>query len=154
MVFGQKGVHESLIERCVEERGLHAQKFDIDESEIEVWAVCDCDGWKKGYQKLLQFANDRRVGLAFSDPQFEAYLIQHLALRKTVNKKRKLEAELSVLLGFDYSKTNLDWFDKMLDDEPGKLEIAINNADNFNKCTKVPFLTVQNLTRRLLEFAL
>lgn len=154
VVFGQKGVHESLIERCVEEREMHVREYDIEESEIETWAVCDRDGWKGRYQELLQFANDRQVNLAFSDPQFETYLIQHLALKNTINKKKKLEAELSGLLGFDYDKTNLDWLDEMLDNEPAKLEVALKNADNFTKHTKIPFMTVQNLTKRLLEFAL
>ena len=94
------------------------------------------------------------MNLAFSNPQFETYLIQHLVFRNTINKKKKLEAELSELLGFDYDKANLDWLDEMLDNEPAKLEVALKNADNFIKHTKIPFLTVQNLTRRLLEFAL
>lgn len=154
VVFGQKGVHESLIEKCVEERRAHAREYGVEESEIEVWAVCDCDGWKGSYQELLQFASNRQVNLAFSNPQFETYLVQHLVFRNTINKKKKLEAELSELLGFDYDKANLDWLDEMLDNEPAKLEFALKNADNFAKHTKVPFLTVQDLTRRLLEFAL
>jgi len=154
MVFGQKGVHESLIKRCTEERTIQAEKFGIKEPEVETWAVCDCDGWKKGYQKLLQFANNKQVHLAFSNPQFETYLIQHLAFRNTTNKKEELEAELSKLLGFDYDKVNLDWLDEMLDNEPLRLETAITNADNFVKHNKIPFLTVQNLTKRLLKFAL
>lgn len=154
VVFGQKGVHKSLIERCTKERKLHAQKFGIKESEIETWAVCDCDGWKGGYLELLQFANGKQVNLAFSNPQFETYLLQHIVFKSTTNRKKKLEAELSELLGFTYDKANLDWVDEMLDNEPAKLEIALKNADNFSKRNRIPFMTVQNLTKRLLEFAL
>ena len=55
--------------------------------------------------------------------------------------------------GPSYNKTNLDWFDKMIDEEPAKVKQAIINSDKLDNHTKPPFLTVQKLTARLLELS-
>lgn len=152
-VFGKQGQHKSLIKKCASLRKTKAEELELSEEEIEVWAVCDKDAMKIRYQELLAYAKVRDVKLAFSNPQFETYLIQHFELKKTKNKRFDLELELGTYLDGGYVKNDLTWFDRMIDEDPAKLDFAIANADRLNSHAKSPFLTVQNLTRRLLEFA-
>lgn len=152
-ILGRQGQHKALIKRCVEKRKEYVRYLGINENEIEVWGVCDQDSLKTGYTKLSRFATKNNVKLAFSDPQFETYLIQHFEYKKTNSKRERLEHELSAYLEEDYSKTDLSWFDKMIDEDPAKLNQAISNANKLSNHTKPPFLTVQKLTSRLLELS-
>lgn len=152
-VLEKQGQHKSLINKCVEKRKSLALDLGINEEDLEVWAVCDRDNLKISYQKLLKYADKKCVKLAFSDPQFETYLFQHFLYKKITLKGKPLEKELSKLLGTTYDKTNLDWFDEMIDSEPAKLDQAISNSECLDNHTRPPFLTVQKLTSRLLEFS-
>ena len=153
-VIGRQGSHEALINRCVEKREELLSSLNLEESDVETWAVCDHDNYRKSFTRLLQYANDYNINLAYSKHQFETYLIQHLECRRTTNRRAELEKELSDLLGFKYQKNNLDWLDQKVYEHPKILETANINSDNFRNHTRVPFLTVQDLTRRLLEFEL
>ena len=150
-VLGKQGQHRGLIKKCVEKRRNHAAELGIDEEDIEVWAVCDQDNLKTGYLKLLNYANKYNVKLAFSDPQFETYLVQHFEYVRITSRRRQLEADLGKYLGATYDKTNLDWLDEMIDRDPTRLKQAVLNADRLDNHTRPPFLTVQKLTARLLE---
>ena len=152
-VFGKQGQHKNLIKRCASLRKATAKELKLSEDEIEVWAVCDKDAMRITYQTLQAYANERNVKLAFSDPQFETYLIQHFEFKKTKNKRFTLTAELEAHLGNKYDKGNLEWIDEMIDEDPAKLDFAVTNADKLKNHAKPPFLTVQKLTKRLLEFA-
>lgn len=154
-VIGCQGQHRALVRRCVGARKSLARELGpgISENDIEVWAVCDRDAMREKYQKLLNYAKSKGVNLAFSDPQFETYLIQHFELKKTTNKSGELLAELEGYLGEEYKKGELGWFDGMVDQNPAVLDFAISNAEQLGNHTKPPFLTVQKLTRRLIEFA-
>lgn len=152
-VLGKQGQHTVLIKRCVKKRKLVAEEMGIDEEDIEVWAVCDQDCLRTSYQKLQRCANQNQVMLAFSNPQFETYLVQHFERKKTTSKRKKIEKELSEYLGVTYDKTNLDWFDEMIDRDPAKVVQAIINSDQLDNHTRPPFLTVQKLTKRLFKLA-
>ncbi len=152
-VLGKQGQHKALIKKCIERRKFTAGELGIDEKDIEVWAVCDQDGLKIGYQKLLNFARQNSVRLAFSNPQFETYLVQHFEYKRIITKREQLEKELSQYLGMIYDKTDLGWFDKMIDEEPAKIKQAIANSNKLDNHTKPPFLTVQKLTARLLRLS-
>jgi hypothetical protein len=152
-VFGKKGQHKALIKKCVAERKKQAKKFKLIENDIEVWAVCDCDKMKIKYQYLSRYSKEKNVKLAFSNPQFETYLIQHFEAKRTKNRKSVLISELEKYLDKKYDKGNLSWFDEMIDKDPKKLKFAISNSKKLKNHTKPPFLTVQKLTVRLLEFA-
>lgn len=95
----------------------------------------------------------QNVKLALSVPQFETYLVQHFALRNTKKKGADLERELSELIGSPYRKGNLDWLEQKIDEDPNILEFAIRNSKQFSHSTKIPFLTVQELTAELLTMA-
>lgn len=86
-IIERQGQHETLIRKCIRRRKSLAEDLKIDEQDIEVWAVCDQDNLKDGYQKLLNYANKNRVMLAFSNPQFETYLIQHFEYKKNTAKR-------------------------------------------------------------------
>ena len=152
-VLGRQGQHKALVKRCVERRRTLAKELEIGEEDIETWAVCDQDNLKIGYQKLLRYANKYCVMLAFSNPQFETYLVQHFEYKRITAKRECLEKALSEYLGIEYDKTDLNWFDKMIDEEPAKIKQAIANSDKLNNHSKPPFLTVQKLTARLLELS-
>jgi len=155
-VFGNKGQHKTLIKKCVAMRNKkikEMKEFFLKKNDIEVWAVCDCDRMRIKYQHLLQYAKDNNVNLAFSNPQFETYLIQHFEAKRTKNEKTKLILELEKYIGSKYDKNNLPWFNEMIDKDPAVLNFAISNSNKLKNHTKPPFLTVQKLTVRLLEFA-
>ena len=150
-ILDKQGQHKSLIKRCDQKRKDYAKNLGIDPTEIEVWAVCDKDSYKGGYQKLAAYACEKNVNLAFSDPQFETYLLQHFEFIKTKAKQEELELKLGSYIGEKYNKTDLQWFEDMIDEDPGKLDFAIKNSDQLNNHAKPPFLTVQELTKRLKQ---
>ena len=157
-VLKNQGQHRALINKCVRARKDYSKDYEEDEGNIEVWAVCDQDKRKFDYQDLLRYAEEKNVKLAFSKPQFETYLVQHFEFKNINKSKKSLEEYLSVHTmrhyGTKYSKSNLFWLNKMMDETPQKIKEAIGNSNNFSNHTKVPFLTVQHLTERLLELAL
>ena len=110
---------------------------------------------KIGYQELLRYAQENGINLAFSCPQFETYLLQHFGYQKNRKSKKELEDDLNNCVlsryGMNYSKSDLEWLDKMVDETPYKINEAIENADKFNTHTNKPFLTVQKLTERLIS---
>ena len=127
-VLGKQGQHKALIKKCIEKRKALAKELGIDEEDIEVWAVCDQDNLRSGYQNLSRYAKKNNIELAFSSPQFETYLVQHFEYKKITTKREQLEADLSEYLGTTYNKIDLEWFDKMIDEEPAILERAIQNS--------------------------
>lgn len=150
--------HESLIGICEAERNRVCAEEDLTADELEVWAVFDKDDWKGGFTALEQYAADKGVLLAYSDPQFETYLLQHMEQSSCSDSGATLEAYLSSVLvdaGYgEYDKSNLSWLIELMDAKPKIIETAILNADIRSRRTKTPFLTVQKLTKRLLEFEL
>ena len=151
-ILKNKGQHKSLIKKCIKEREKCVEELGGD---IEVWAICDHDNMKIGYQELLRYAQENGINLAFSCPQFETYLLQHFGYQKNRKSKKELEDDLNNCVlsryGMNYSKSDLEWLDKMVDETPYKINEAIENADKFNTHTNKPFLTVQKLTERLIS---
>ena len=119
--------------------------------------MCDRDNYKDSFTKLQKYATEKDVLLAFSDPQFESYLLQHFSLSKSVNKKATLEAELSDYIlskkprYAPYRKGSLDWLDEMINEKHTIINVAIKNANVFSNHTKQPFFTVQKLVARLIS---
>ena len=118
--------------------------------------VCDRDNYKDSYTKLKRYADDRNVLLAFSDPQFENYLLQHFTVNNSTNRKTAVEEELTTYILArnpdygPYQKGNLDWLDEMIDEKHAIVGMAIKNASTFSNHTRQPFFTVQKLTNRLI----
>ena len=144
-------------ENAAKKRKQYSNEFDIPAEKIEVWAVCDRDNYKDSFTKLKKNAMEKDVLLAFSDPQFESYLLQHFSLNKSVNKKVALETELSNYIlskkpqYAPYRKGNLDWLDEMIDEKHAIVNMAVKNANVFSNHTKQPFFTVQNLIIKLMH---
>lgn len=155
--YRRLGQHEHLVDVSSTKREEYAKEFSIPIGNIEVWAVCDRDNYKDSYTKLKQYADDKNILLAFSDPQFENYLLQHFTINKSTNKKAALEYELTKHILAQkpsyapYRKGNLGWLDEMIDEKHAIVEMAIKNANNFSNHTKQPFFTVQKLTDRLMS---
>lgn len=155
--------HCSLIDSAANRRNQVFQEADSvvfqSENEIETWIVCDRDNYKDSYTKLERYGKNKGVKVAFSDPQFENYLLQHFDSPNAYNKKgTALERKLTNAMtkkGFSekYAKGNLDWLRSMIDQNFSVAENAIRNADIFSKHTKKPFFTVQKLAKRLLDLS-
>lgn len=157
-IVKDKGQHKQLINEIVDARATLASKLKIDPSDIECWAVCDKDKMPCTLQELEEYAAVRGVSLAFSDPQFETYLLQHLVHSATNLTGRQLIALLDSELKkrgvtAGYKKTDLSWFDKLLDDDPLSLEFAIHNSSQMTDKESTPYLTVHNLMQRLIDIA-
>ena len=158
MIFGEKGQHKPLINKTVQKRSEIAEELDLDEDEIEAWAVCDDDRMTCSYQEFLNYAEEHNVKLAFSKPQFECFLLQHF--------EQSRDFKISVIftkLGRyrcrygeepiynNEAKAHLDWMRRAIEDRPILVQTAIINSDLRNSPQERIFLTVQRLAERFLK---
>lgn len=147
------GQHERLIKAAAEKKSMYAKELDSDLIAIEAWAVCDRDDYRGSFIELRDFAELNNIELAFSDPQFENYLLQHFSANKSKSRGFKVIQELSEQLPSGlYKKSDLSWLDDMIDKKHAIVQSAIANAKIFSKHTEQPFFTVQKLAQRLLCF--
>lgn len=153
------GQHEKLIDKATGLRREYASELDAKEVNIETWAVCDRDNYRDSFTKLKNYADEKNVKLAFCDPQFENYLLQHFSLCNSSSTGNQVEEELSNRIieyrpqfGL-YRKNDLSWLDEMLDEKHAIAKIAATNATNFTNHTKKPFFTIQKLVLRLLNLS-
>ena len=159
-VYGQKGQHLTLIDNVASKREQLCQEEGLAEREVECWAVCDEDQMPCAYAGLLECAENRSVHLAFSAPQFEVYLLQHFEQsgdtdKPTVFQKLGVYREsYGYSKGYDDStKADLAWIYEAIDRRPKIVKTAIINASLRDRASKRPFLTVQELTKRILELS-
>ena len=151
------GQHERLVDAAREYRAKYAKELGADEGEVEIWAVCDRDNYKDSFTKLRSYADGLGVKLAFSDPQFENFLLQHFSLNKSTKVGREVEQELSqAILNTNqyygpYRKNDLDWLDDMVDRKHAIVRTAAKNASIFDNHVKKPFFTINKLIFRLLD---
>lgn len=155
--------HYALVDSAALKRSQILQGADNgvfqSEDEIETWIVCDRDSYRGSYTKLERYGEDKNVKVAFSDPQFEGYLLQHFGSPNRCSERgAALERKLtSTMIGGGlcegYTKGNLEWMRVMIDHNFSIAKNAIRNADNFSNHTTKPFFTVQRLAERLLGFA-
>lgn len=154
-IEGEKGQHKALIDRTVERRAELASEQSLSEEEIECWAVCDDDGMDISYSELCDYAKRNSVNLAFSRPQFEAYLLQHFEQSKETDQQSLYDALKFYKNEYgydgDYDKSDLEWLERALIDKPKLVDVAIVNADQRTTQSAPLFLTVQELTKRLME---
>ena len=161
-VYGQEGQHIALVDNTVAKREeLCAGDDGFFEDEIECWAVCDEDKMPCSYTELKQYAEERGVRLAFSAPQFEMYLLQHFEQSGETDKSivfQKLSVHRRKHGGQgdydDDTKADLDWMSDAIDHKPRIVDTAIVNSDIRSHTTKRPFLTVQELTKRIMELSI
>ena len=153
-IEGEKGQHKALIDRVVGLRSELAQTEEVSEEEIECWAVCDDDRMRLTYAELRGYAQEKGVGLAFSRPQFESFLLQHFEPARET-KPDKLYGKLGEYARCygedDYRKPDLRWLTSALNDKPKLVDTALANADQRTNESSSPFFTVQDLVRRLRE---
>ncbi|MDO4538598.1 MAG: RloB family protein [Coriobacteriales bacterium] len=161
-VYGQEGQHIALIDNTVAKREeLCAGDDGFAEVEVECWAVCDEDKMPCSYTELKRYAEERGVRLAFSAPQFEMYLLQHfeqsgetsksIVFQKLSNHRKKHGGEGDY---DDDTKADLNWMSDAIDRKPKIVDTAIVNSDIRSHSTKRPYLTVQELTKRILELSI
>jgi len=60
-VLGQKGQHEALVDRTVEERASLCEEYELGIDDVECWAVCDEDAMALSYVELAAYADGRGV---------------------------------------------------------------------------------------------
>lgn len=161
-IYGQKGQHISLIDKAAAHRDelLH-DDTELSEADIECWAVCDEDQMPCSYTDLLAYADQQDVHLAFSAPQFEMYLLQHFeqsgesdraAVFHKLSSYRKKYGSVGE---YDNdTKADLSWMYEAIDRQPKIVKMAIVNSNLRNRTTKRPFLTVQELTERIVDISI
>jgi hypothetical protein len=155
-IICEKGTYKSLVDRTVEECAKFAGKRDLDPAEISCWAVCDDDNMPYPYHELMLYAEEHDVRLAFSRPQFEAYILQHFEQSKETNPQRlyrKLNgygARYGMVGKYEKRKADLSWLYDAIFDNPKLVEIAITNSNQREKQSDDLFLTVQYLTKYLV----
>ena len=160
-VAGQKGQHLALVDNIAKRRDELCAEELFRRDEIECWAVCDEDLMPVSFGELDRYAEERDVRLAFSAPQFEMYLLQHFEQSGSADRGevfRRLTAYRKENGGEgrydDSTKSDLGWIGVAIDRKPKIVSVAITNSDLRDRAAKRPFLTVQNLSRRILEMAL
>lgn len=153
------GQHETLFKNATNQRQVLSKELDIVETNIETWAVCDRDNYTGSYTKLKNKAKQYNINLAFSDPQFENFLLQHLLASKSASSGKKIEQELSQHImkiqpgGTLYKKNDLSWLENLIDQKHATVKAAVKNADMHTNHTKQPFFTAQRLVERLLDLS-
>lgn len=157
VIIGEKGQHKSLIDRTVQEQHKLCEEYKVLPEEIECWAVCDDDGMTSRYADLLSYAEEKMVHLAFSRPQFEAFLLQHFEQsgeHHPVAIFEKLSTHKMKYDGAPYdssSKADLAWLETAIDTKPKLIDIALVNADQRQRQAEKLFLTVQCLVKRMKD---
>lgn len=129
--------------------------------DIEAWAVCDQDKCATCYPNLQKYADDNGVNLAYTNPQFEHYLMQHFGGPRTfAGRGDKAKQEINDLakevygLDIQYNKADLSWLRLLIEEKQSIVKTAIVNADNYSKTrSRLPFMTTQELTKRMLALA-
>lgn len=147
--FEEVGELKGVIDFCCEKKKEIAKKLDIEESEIEAWAVCDDDGRKTKYNELLKYAQEHNVKLAYSRPQFEYYLIQHF---EQSNEHRRSEIFKILRKNIpNYNKGTIGNFEEIATLKPIVIGVAISNSKIRSKKTDKVFITAHALTSRIIE---
>lgn len=147
--MGNVGQHKALVDCVLEERKALCEEYDLDEDQVMCWAVCDDDNMPYPYSELAEYAHERGVQLAFSRPQFEAFLLQHFEQASTVDQVElyeKLELHRQQYeTGGKFEKGNIDWLEEAIYLNPNLVDVAITNSRQRNRQSKSPFLTVHEL---------
>lgn len=152
-VIGGLGQHKRLIDESVVHRTQLVEKYGLCDEDIEVWAVCDNDDMSIAYTDLLKYAKENSVKLAFSDPAFEIYLLQHFGFRASTANRAELNNILTRKIGKKYNKTDLAWFVDMIYNNPKILQTVIQNCHRISNPDNVPLTTVHLLVEKLLKMA-
>ena len=156
-IVGGEGQHLTLIKNSVGQRDQLAKLFNLHVDDIETWAVCDKDTMQCTLQELEAAASKNNILLAFSNPNFEIFVLQHLKFSATNANGHELKNIISKELKRQkiaevYDKTDLSWLYPFLDKDPTRLDFAIKNSNRISDPENTPHLTVHNLLARLLEF--
>lgn len=161
IISGDGQQHKTLVDLAVEKRqSVFAETGVFDsKDDIEVWVACDRDSYSDSFTKLRKYSESQGINIAFSDPQFENYLLQHFGSpNNSKSRGAVLERELTAAIlasgtTAGYTKGDLEWLREMIDKRFSVATVAITHADIFSNHTKKPFFTVQRLTERLLQFS-
>ena len=157
-VLGQKGQHEVLVDRTVEERVSLCEEYELGIDDVECWAVCDEDAMALPYVELAAYADERGIRLAFSAPQFEMFLLQHFEpsgltdVGEVFDRLSTCRKQYDGVGAYDDStKSDLGWVEEAIDRRPKIVQVAITNAHQRERQSKRPFFTTHHLVERILE---
>jgi hypothetical protein len=152
-IVGSLGQHHALIDAAVQRRQSLVDELGIEESQIASWAVCDEDTMTCSYSNLKQYADEKKINLAFSSPQFESFLLQHFEpsgdQKQSVIVQKMDEYSKQYCGQTRFEKGNISWIADAIDNKPKLVDVAITNSTQRNKASKRPFLTVHHLAEYL-----
>ena len=158
-IVGDKGQHKTLVDEAVIERGKICKQFSLGPEDIETWIVCDKDDMTCTLAELEGYVAKNQMNLAFSDPRFEIFILQHFVRSSTNATGKELEAQISKHLAAKghksgYIKNDLVAFRNLFDNEPRLLETAIGNSKPISARGETPYTTAHILLERLLTLGL
>ena len=156
-VINDQGQHKVLIDNAVKVRDQQAKAKDIKAKDIEVWVVCDKDLMHYHLDELVAYAKKRNVQLAFTDPCFEVFFLQHFCKSTTSATGKTLEARISKEMakkGLDtpYKKEDISFFKKLIYEDPQLVLNAIKNCAAISDPSQAPYTTTHILVERMLSF--
>lgn len=116
----------SLVEWVIAEK----ERLDrVDEGmETEWWVVFDKDD-HADFNRAIEKAKSREIGVAYSNECFELWFILHFNLLQNAIGRTKYYEKLTELLGKKYDKVNSDIYSLIKDKEA----TAIRNAKSLEK---------------------
>lgn len=156
------GVPLTIARKAAEHRQLIARKkrrTDKDASfsdEDEVWAIFDRDNHPKVSEALL-LCQENNVGIAFSNPCFEVWLILHLVDYQRPDDRHEVQRKLASLVK-DYNPncrktTNCSSLMDRLEIAEERAERQLKRREEEGDNGGAPSTTVFNLTRTIRRAA-
>ena len=157
-IVGAKKQHKQLVDEAVIECEKLLREKELALGEVEVWVVCDKDSMPYPLEELEVYARKNNVNLAFSDPMFEIFLLQHFSFSSSPLKgKRELMKLLTKEInkripGNTYNPLDLSLFGNIFDEEP-IFEQAVKYCQKLEDKKSSPYTTCHKLVERLIELA-
>ena len=155
-IFGNRGQHIKLVDSAVQLRLQIISQDGLADDEIEAWAVCDHDEMHVTISELEAYAIKNNVKLAFTNPNFEVFLLQHFTRSATnasnTELRKLISAEMKARkIASGYSKNDLTHFRTIISNDPQLVHDAVSNSKHMEDRDNTPYTTVHLLVNRLIE---
>lgn len=146
-------IAEQACKRARDNKRQRGKKSSFEEGD-QIWAVFDRDE-HPNVEDALNRCRTNKVGIAFSDPCFELWLILHLQDFDRVDDRHQLQTALSAQCA-EYDRkgsksANFSKFVSQVKDAEARAEKQLNNRIAEGHPPRRPFTTVFKLTREMDE---
>lgn len=146
-------IAEKACERAAAMKRSRKQKSSFEEDD-EIWAIFDRDEHPK-VQEALEKCKNGNVGIGFSDPCFELWLLLHLKNFDRLDDRHQVQAELAkVCESYDpKGRKSADFtkFAEVVEYAEKRAEQQLKRREAEDQPPKRPFTTVFRLTQKMRE---